>query len=81
MHKNILVLSNNCFSESNSNGRTLGNLFYNYPKSNIAQLCVIANDPNWKLCDNYFVVEDSAVLRAFFRFKKAEFCLKYQLNL
>lgn len=71
MHKNILVLSNNCFSESNSNGRTLGNLFYNYPKSNIAQLCVIANDPNWKLCDNYFVVEDSAVLRAFFCFKKA----------
>ena len=26
--KRVLVISNNCFSPSDSNGRTLGNLFY-----------------------------------------------------
>lgn len=54
-YKRVLVISNNCFSQSNSNGRTLGNLFHGWPKENLAQMCVIAQDPNWELCDNYFV--------------------------
>lgn len=67
-----LVISNNCFSTSNSNGRTLGNLFEGWPKSNLAQLCVIASNPNWDLCDNYYCIEDKSILRSFVRFTKAD---------
>ena len=69
--KRVLVISNNCFSQSNSNGRTLGNLFYGWPKNKLAQFCVIAKDPNWDLCDNYYCLEDKTVLRAFLHLKKA----------
>lgn len=67
----ILVVSNNSFSNSNSNGRTLGNLFYGWPKGNLAQMCVIAQDPNWDLCDNYYCIEDKSMLHAFAHFRKA----------
>ena len=70
-NKRILIISNNCFSLSNSNGRTLGNLFYGWPKENLAQICVIAQDPNWDLCDKYYSIEDRSMLRAFTHFRKA----------
>ena len=69
--KKVLVVSNNCFSLSNSNGRTLGNLFAGWPKSDLAQFCVIAQDPNWDLCDNYYCLEDMTVLKSFMKCKKA----------
>lgn len=69
--KRVLVISNNCFSQSNSNGRTLGNLFHGWPKDKLAQFCVIAKDPNWDLCDNYYCLEDKTVLHAFLHLKKA----------
>lgn len=68
---NVLVISNNCFSLSNSNGRTLGNLFVGWPKSQLAQFCVIAQDPNWDICDNYYCLEDKSVLKSFFRCRNA----------
>ena len=71
-NRRILVISNNCFSQSDSNGRTLGNLFSGWSKVNLAQLCVISKDPNWELCDNYFCLEDRVVLKAFLHCKKAE---------
>ena len=67
----VLVISNNCFSLSNSNGRTLGNLFVGWPKSDLAQFCVIAQDPNWDICDNYYCLEDKTVLKAFMKFQNA----------
>ena len=70
-NKRVLVVSNNCFSPSNSNGRTLGNLFYGWPKECLAQMCVIAKDPMWELCDNYYCLEDQTVLDAFMHCKKA----------
>ena len=69
--KKVLVISNNCFSLSNSNGRTLGNLFVGWPKSDLAQFCVIAQDPNWELCDNYYCLEDKTVLKSFIKCQKA----------
>lgn len=64
-NKRVLVVSNNCFSPSNSNGRTLGNLFKGWPKENLAQFCVIAQDPAWDVCDNYYCLEDRTILNAF----------------
>lgn len=67
-----LVISNNCFSLSNSNGRTLGSLFEGCPRANLAQMCVSACNPNWDLCDNYYCIEDKSILRSFIRFNKAD---------
>jgi len=69
--KKILCISNNCFSSVNSNGRTLGNLFYGWPKEYLAQFCVIAKEPAWNVCDNYYCLEDKSMLAAFKRCRKA----------
>ncbi len=77
----VLVVSNNCFSPSNSNGRTLGNLFYGWPKENLAQFCVIATDPAWDVCDNYYCLEDKMMLNAFKHLKKAQGRILHKPNL
>lgn len=68
----VLIIANNCFSKSNSNGRTLGNLFYGWPKEYLAQMCIIPQDPNWDLCDNYYCMSDRAMLSAFIHFHKGK---------
>lgn len=70
MYPRIIVISNNSFSLTDSNGRTLGNLFYGWPKGDLAQMCVIAHNPNWDLCDNYYCIEDKSMFRAFLHFQK-----------
>lgn len=62
----ILVIGNNCFSKSNANGRTLGNLLAGYPREKLAQFCLSGADPDFDRCDNYFCVTDRAALMAFF---------------
>lgn len=70
-HKKVLVISNNCFSQTNSNGRTLGNLFVGWPKEDLAQFCVSSQNPDWSICENYYCLGDKAMLRAFLTCKKA----------
>ena len=65
MEEKILVLSNNCFSKSNSNGRTLGNLFSNFPKENIAQFYVKYEKPEFSMCENYYCTTDRQALKCF----------------
>ncbi len=71
-NKRVIVFSNNCFSPSNTNGRTLGNLFHGWPRENLAQMCVIAQDPDWDVCTNYYCLEDNALLHAFVHLRKAK---------
>lgn len=68
----ILVISNNSFSNTDSNGRTLGNLFCGWPKEDLAQFCISTDGANFDLCDNYYCLTDREVLRAFLHFRKAE---------
>lgn len=63
----VLVLSNNCFSLSNSNGRTLGGFFEGWPKSCLAQFCLGLDNPNWELCDNYYCVTDKDAISSIFK--------------
>ncbi len=70
----ILVISNNSFSESSSNGRTLGNFFYGWPKNKIAQFCVSTVVPNYQVCNNYYLVTDKSALTGFLHFGKAKRC-------
>lgn len=60
----VLVISNNSFSLTNSNGRTLGLLFRGWPKDKLAQFCITTDGPDWEICDNYFCASDRQVLKA-----------------
>ena len=63
----ILIYSNNCFSKTNSNGRTLAKLLEGYPKENIAQFYIQYDEPEFEKFDNYFQVTDSEALSSFIR--------------
>lgn len=65
----ILILSNECFSEISSNGRTLGNFFVGWDKNKLAQFFIQNNIPDFKYCNNFFKVTDKEVLKSLF-FKK-----------
>ncbi len=65
----VLVISNNSFSLSNSNGRTLGLLFKGWPKDKLAQFCITTDGPDWEICDNYFCASDRDVLKTTIKLK------------
>lgn len=62
----VLVLSNECFSYTTSNGRTLGNFFKNWPKDRLAQF-FLSGVPEVEFCKNYFQVSDKHALNAVLR--------------
>ena len=72
IYPRVLVISNNSFSNTDSNGRTLGNLFKGWPKEKLAQFCISTDGPNFDLCDNYYCLTDREVLDAFLHLRKAE---------
>lgn len=59
---NILIFSNNCFSKSSSNGRTLSNFFIGWPNKNLAQFYIQNETPDFDVCSNYFRVTDKEAL-------------------
>lgn len=63
----LLIFSNNCFSTTNSNGRTLAQLLLGYPKNKLAQFFIQKAKPDFEICDNYYLVTDSDALHAFFK--------------
>lgn len=62
--KRILVLSNACFSDSDSNGRTLQQLFRGYKRENLAQFFVYGT-PDFDACSHYYQVTDRDALNSF----------------
>lgn len=60
----VLVVSNNCFSKTNSNGRTLGNFFSGWPKERLAQFYIQNEWPDFEVCENYFRVTDGQAVKA-----------------
>lgn len=59
----VLVLSNECFSPSTSNGRTLGNFFTGWPKDCLAQF-FLSGVPDFDSCTHFFQVSDRQALNA-----------------
>lgn len=68
----VLVIGNECFSNSNSNGRTLKNFFIGWPKENLAQFYIHDCVPDKSVCDNYFQVSDKQALNAFLGRKNSD---------
>lgn len=64
MEPKVLVISNECFSKSSSNGRTLGNFFLGWPKDRLAQFFISSGKPDFDYCKNYFQVTDGQALSA-----------------
>ena len=60
----LLVVSNNCFSRTNSNGRILSELLMDYSKSDLAQFFIKKDDPDFSVCENYYLVTDTEVLNS-----------------
>ena len=69
-HPRTLVISNNSFSKTDSNGRTLGNFFIGWPKDRLAQFCVSTDGANFDLCDNYYCITDGEVMNARMHLRK-----------
>ncbi len=66
MYPKVLVIANNCFSQTNSNGRTLGNFFEGWPKDSLAQFSLTLVDPDFNICNNYFSITDREALKSVF---------------
>ena len=70
-YKRLLVISHNCFSQTGSNGRTLANYLTGWPKESIAQFYIHAEQPDFNICNQYFCMTDSSVLRSIINRKPA----------
>ncbi len=70
----ILVVSNNSFSKTSNNGRTIANLFLGWPKDKIAQFCISTSDPDYSVCNNYYLLTDRSVLDGFKHLRKGRRC-------
>lgn len=60
----VLTLSNECFSEQSSNGRTMAQLLRDFSPEELAQF-YLHGLPDEKVCKNYFCVSDKQALNAF----------------
>lgn len=60
----LLIISNNCLSKTNSNGRILSELLSDYPKERLAQFYIKKGSPDFDICDRYYFVSDYDVLRS-----------------
>lgn len=63
----VLVISNNCFSKTDSNGRTLGGFFNGYPIDKLAQFYINKGINDFSVCNNYFTVSDSEALKSLYK--------------
>ncbi|MEG1151055.1 MAG: hypothetical protein RSC93_08425 [Erysipelotrichaceae bacterium] len=65
-NKRILIITVNAFSDTNNNGKTLANIFKDYPKCNIAQLYLYPEFPDNAQYSNikYYRITDSDVIRS-----------------
>lgn len=71
MDKKVLVISNEAFNYSSSNGRTIMNLLKNIKKENLAQFYIHGEKDN-DFCVNYYQNSDKDALNAFLLKRKTK---------
>ena len=69
IYPRALVFANNCFSKTNSNGRTLAGFFDGFPKDKLAQFYIQSDTPDFELCNDYYCVTDAQALKSYFKRK------------
>ena len=65
--KKILVISRDCFSQTNANGKTLESLLNSFKKDELMQFYTGVNNPDFEFCDSYFRVTDMQMMKSFFK--------------
>ncbi len=63
----VLIVSHNCFSSSQSMGKTLKSLFSEFNKNEIMQLYLYPSLPNVDMCGDYYRITDKDVLKSIVR--------------
>lgn len=76
----ILVISNNSFSKTSNNGKTLASFFKEFPSENIAQLYFSSEIPNEDSYKNYYRISDSQVLKSLITFASAGSEVRADIN-
>lgn len=66
----ILVISNNCFAQNNSNGRILGCLFKGLKGINVRQFHIVSGANDFSVCGDYYHIGDRDVLNTLFSYGK-----------
>ncbi|MEG2232681.1 MAG: hypothetical protein RRY16_01755 [Bacilli bacterium] len=61
-YKRILVISNNPFSTTQNNGKTLASFFEEVPSEYIAELFFRNDSPSWNHCKRYFKISEQDLL-------------------
>lgn len=65
---NILVISNNCFAQNNSNGRILGCLFNGLKDVNIRQFHIVSGANYFNICNDFYHIGDKDAIKSVFHF-------------
>ena len=59
----VLIISNNCFSNSQNMGKTLSSIFSEFDYSEICQLFFYSSIPDISVCRNFFRISDYDLVR------------------
>ena len=67
----ILVLSNNCFAQNNSNGRMISCLFKDIEPGDVYQFYIVNGINDFNVCSNYYLINDKDVIKSFLKIGKS----------
>ena len=62
--KRILIISMNPLSDIYNNGKTLTSFFEGYPRTHIAQLFFSSEQPQMRICNNFYRISDSDMIKS-----------------
>ena len=63
----LLVISRDCFSDTNANGKTLKALLNAFSSAELAQFYTGTDYPDYKFCNSYFRITDMQMLMSFIK--------------
>ncbi len=64
MRRKILIISHNPINETDNMGKTIGNLFSEFSKSELCQLYFREQNTEAKNCDSFFCISDDRMIRS-----------------
>lgn len=76
----ILVISNNPFSQTSNNGKTLASFFKEFPPEKVSQLYFSSELPSEGFYQNYYRISDKQIFRSLYSFNKAGSVVAPQIN-
>lgn len=74
--KKILVISNNCLSRGDNNGRTMDNILHGWETIKVAQFYIQNSYPDSTICENFFRVTDTEALKSIWHGQKGKIITK-----